>query len=48
MPNIKKKEVLKWVVWLILVILWNYGFPKASPLEDVLVAVALSIIFIFI
>ena len=24
------------------VILWNYGFPKASPLEDVVVAVVLS------
>tara|TARA_B100001057_G_C22409271_1_gene779005 strand:+ start:104 stop:244 length:141 start_codon:yes stop_codon:yes gene_type:complete len=30
------------VIWLIMVIAWNYGFPSASPLEDVLVAVILS------
>ena len=29
-------------IWLIGVILWNLGVPDASPLEDVLVAVALS------
>ena len=37
-----------WIVWLILVILWNYGFPEATPLQDVLVAVFLSILFIII
>ena len=37
-----------WVAWLILVIAWNYGFPEATPLQDVLVAVILSIIFITI
>ena len=31
-----------YIVWLIGVILWNFGEPNASPLEDVLVAVALS------
>ena len=30
-----------WLVWLIGVILWNFGVPDASPLEDVLAAVAL-------
>ncbi len=39
---------INWITWLILVILWNYGFPKASPFEDVLVAVFLSILFIII
>ena len=34
---------INWIVWLILVILWNYGFPKASPFQDVLVAVILSV-----
>ena len=48
MSNLIKKEVLYWVIWFILVILWNYGFPEAKPLEDVLVAVLLSIIFILI
>lgn len=33
-----------WTIWLILVIIWNYGFPNASPLEDVLIAVILSLI----
>ena len=31
-----------YIIWLIGVILWNFGVPDASPLEDVLVAVALS------
>ena len=48
MSNLIKKEVLYWIIWFILVILWNYGFPEAKPLEDVLVAVLLSIIFILI
>ena len=26
-------------VWLLGVIIWNYGFPNASPLEDVVVAI---------
>ncbi len=41
-------EKLNWLVWLILVILWNYGFPKATPLQDVVVAVILSLLFIII
>ena len=39
---------INWFAWLILVILWNYGFPKASPLQDVSVAVILSVLFIII
>ena len=39
---------INWVIWLILVILWNYGFPQASPFQDVIVAVILSIFFIII
>ncbi len=39
---------INWFVWLILVVLWNYGFPQATPLEDVLVAVILSFLFIII
>ncbi len=35
-----------YIIWLIGVILWNYGFPKASPLEDVLVAIILSFLSI--
>ena len=29
-----------YIVWLIGVIIWNYGFPNASPLEDVLVVIS--------
>ena len=29
-------------IWLIFVILWNYGVPMATPLEDVIVAIILS------
>ena len=39
---------INWLAWLILVILWNYGFPQASPLQDVIVAVFLSFLFIII
>ena len=39
---------INWLAWLVLVILWNYGFPKATPLQDVLVAVFLSVLFIII
>ena len=45
------KQMLKkinWLAWLVLVILWNYGFPNATPLQDVLVAVILSVLFIII
>ena len=37
-----------WLEWLVLVELWNYGFPNATPLQDVLVAVILSVLFIII
>ena len=30
-------------IWLVLVIAWNFGYPEASPLEDVVVAVILSL-----
>ena len=29
-------------IWFIGVILWNYGVPNATPLEDVLVALILA------
>jgi len=32
------------LVWLLLVILWNFGFPNAHPLSDVVVAIILSYI----
>jgi len=44
----KNKELIRWFFWLILVIIWNYGYPKASPLEDVIVAAVLSLFFIIL
>ncbi len=37
-----------YIIWLIGVIIWNYGFPNASPLEDVLVAIILSFLTIIL
>ena len=32
-----------YLIWLVGVIVWNYGVPQATPpLQDVLVAIALS------
>jgi len=31
-----------YIIWLVGVILWNYGYPEAKPLLDVLAAIILS------
>ena len=31
------------VIWFVMVVAWNFGDPEASPLEDVVVAVILSL-----
>ena len=33
-----------YIIWLIGVIAWNFGVPEAAPIEDVLVAILLSIL----
>ena len=35
-----------YIIWLVGVVFWNFGFPKATPLEDVIVAVLLSFLTI--
>ena len=35
-----------YIIWLVGVILWNYGYPEAKPLLDVLAAIILSFISI--
>ena len=35
-----------YIIWLIGVILWNFGYPTATPLEDVLAAIILSFVSI--
>ena len=37
-----------YLIWLAGVILWNFGVPAASPLEDVLVAIVLSFLTVVI
>ena len=31
------------IIWLILVTSWNFGYPEATPLEDVVVAIILAL-----
>ena len=33
-----------YVIWLIGVIIWNFGFPNAPSIADVIVAIILSLI----
>jgi hypothetical protein len=33
-----------YIMWVVLVFLWNFGFPEARPIWDVLAAVLLSLI----
>jgi len=35
-----------YIIWLIAVIAWNYCFPEAAPVADVIVAVLLSLLSI--
>ena len=35
-----------YIIWLIGVIIWNFGVPDAAPIEDVLVAILLSFVSI--
>ncbi len=36
------------IIWLIGVIFWNFGYPSASPIEDVVAAVVLSLISMYL
>ena len=45
MFNILKKNKI-YFIWLIGVIIWNYGFPQATPFLDVLAAIVLSFLSI--
>ncbi len=31
-----------YIIWLIGVVVWNFGFPKALTIEDVIAAILLS------
>ena len=36
------------IIWLIGVIIWNFGYPTASPIEDVLAAIVLSFVSMYL
>ncbi len=36
------------IIWLLGVVLWNFGYPTASPIEDVIAAVVLSFISLYL
>ena len=38
--------MVTYIIWLSGVILWNFGVPTASPLQDVIVAILLSFLSI--
>ena len=31
------------IIWFVIVTAWNFGYPEATPTEDVIVAVVLSL-----
>ena len=37
-----------YIIWLIGVVLWNFGFPNATPIADVIVAILLSLLSIML
>jgi uncharacterized protein YhhL (DUF1145 family) len=38
------RKFLIWIVWFLLVVLWNFYYPLALPYEDCIVTVALAIL----
>ena len=38
-----KKTQKIFLIWLFLVVAWNFGVPEARPIYDVLIAVVLSL-----
>ena len=45
--KIKKIDFI-WIGWITLVCIWNFGWPKATALADVLIAIILSLGVVFI
>ena len=37
-----------YAIWLIFVIIWNFGFPNAIPIADVIAAIILSFLSIIL
>mgnify|MGYP001182906338 CR=1 FL=1 len=43
-----KKTQKIFLLWLVLVVAWNFGAPEAEPVCDVIVAVVLSVLVSFL
>jgi len=37
-----------YIIWLIAVIAWNFGVPDAAPIADVVVAILLSLLSLWL
>ena len=37
------EEVIIYLVWFLLVVVWNFGYPRATPAEDVLASVVFAV-----
>ena len=35
-------------IWFVMIVAWNFGYPEASPFEDVMVAVILALFNVFL
>ena len=33
-----------WISWLVLVCIWNFGWPNVPPIADIIIAIILSIL----
>ncbi len=42
--RILERETIIYLVWLLLVVVWNFGWPHATPIEDVVVSVILFLL----
>jgi|ETNmetMinimDraft_5_1059913.scaffolds.fasta_scaffold07672_2 hypothetical protein len=38
------RQYLSWVIWFLLIVLWNFYYPDALPYEDCVIAIALAIL----
>ena len=43
-----KKNQTIFLLWVSMVIAWNFGFPNALPIYDVIVAIGLSLFSTFL
>ena len=37
-----QKELQIYLIWLILIIVWNFGYPAALPIYDVIISIILA------